>query len=125
MNANKTRFLRLNSLVAYLQSERDGDEVFIKYKGDKVAPVDATYYPMPTGPLELNIEIPLDPSQEWAELELWDHDILTSDDYLGTFRLKVDEVADGFTAELSAKQEPETRYVLNWGLIEKRPDATL
>src|SRR4051812_7955149 len=114
----KSRFLRINSLVSYVPSEDDGDEIYITYNGEKVAPADSTYYKMPNGELEVNVDIPLDQSQEWAELELWDHDVLSKNDQLGTFRLKVDEVDDGFSAELIQK-EPRSRYVLNWGVIEK------
>ena len=114
----KTRFLRQKSLVSYVPSEDDGDEVYITYKGKKIAPAESTYYEMPHGELDLNIDIPLDPSQEWAVLDLWDHDVLSKNDQLGTFKLKVDEVDEGFSAELIQK-EPRSRYVLNWGVIEK------
>jgi hypothetical protein len=114
----KSRFLRLNSLVSYVPSEDDGDEIYITYKGERVAPTASTYYKMPHGELEINIDIPLDQSQEWVELELWDHDVLSKNDHLGMFKLKVDEVDDGFSAELIQK-EPRSRYVLNWGVIEK------
>jgi hypothetical protein len=117
----KSRFLRLHSLVSYVPSEDDGDEIYIKYKGEKIAPTGSTYYKMPHGELALNIEIPLEQSQEWAELELWDHDVLSRNDQLGSFKLKVDEVDDGFSAELIQK-EPRSRYVLNWGVVE-RSDA--
>lgn len=114
----KSRFLRLNSLVSYVPSEDDGDEIYIMYRGEKIAPTASTYYKMPHGELALNIEIPLDHAQEWVELELWDHDMLSRNDQLGTFKLKVDEVDDGFSAELIQK-EPRSRYVLNWGVVER------
>ncbi len=120
--STKIRFLVLNSLVSYVPSEDDGDEIYITYKGKKVAPTDSSYYKMPHGELALDVEIPLEQSQEWAELELWDHDVLSSNDQLGSFRLKVDEVDDGFSAELIQK-EPRSRYVLNWGVIQKSAPA--
>jgi hypothetical protein len=119
MMPNKTRFLRLRSLVAYLQSESNGDEIYIKYKDKKIAPVDTKFYKMPQGPLELNIEIELDKSDEWVELELWDYDVLSPNDFLGNFKLMVDELSEDFTAELIRTEDPKARYVLNWAVIER------
>ncbi|HEX8038251.1 MAG TPA: hypothetical protein VF490_03850, partial [Chryseosolibacter sp.] len=113
--STKSKFLVLHSLVSYMPSEDDGDEIYITYKGKKVAPKGSSYYRMPNGELAINVEIPLAQSEEWAELELWDHDLLSRNDQLGSFRLKVDEVDDGFSAELIQK-EPRSRYVLNWGV---------
>lgn len=121
--STKSKFLVLHSLVSYMPSEDDGDEIYITYKGKKVAPTDSSYYrSLPNGELALRVEIPLEPSEEWAELELWDHDLLSRNDLLGSFRLKVDEVDDGFTAELIQK-EPRSRYVLNWGVVQRSAPA--
>jgi len=118
--APKNKFLRLDSLVAYLQTESDGDEIFLKYNDEKIAPADAKFMKMSRDPVPLNIEIELADDQKWVELELWDYDRFTPNDNLGKFRLLVDEVAENFTAELVRGQEAEGRYVLNWSVIERR-----
>lgn len=117
--APKNKFLRLDSLVAYLQTESDGDEIFLKYNDEKIAPADAKFMKMSRDPVPLNIEIELADDQKWVELELWDYDRFTPNDNLGKFRLLVDEVAENFTAELVRGQEAEGRYVLNWSVIER------
>jgi hypothetical protein len=115
--AQKMKFLRLESLVAYLQTESDGDEIFIKYNDEKIAPADAKFIKMSKDPVPLNVEIPLDETQKWVELELWDYDRFTPNDNLGTFKLLVDEAAENFTAELVRDKSSDGRYVLNWSVI--------
>lgn len=126
--AQKRRFLRLESLVAYLQTERDGDEIFIKFKGEKIVPADAKFIRMTKDPVPLNTEVELDQKEKWIELELWDYDRFTPNDSLGKFTLLVDQAAENFTAELVRNQESDARYVLNWSVIErmnnKKPSAS-
>jgi hypothetical protein len=117
--APKTKFLRLESLVAYRQSERDGDEIFIKYKDEKIAPKDAKFLRLAKDPLTLNVEIELDNDQKWVELELWDYDRFSPDDSLGKFKLLVDQVAETFTAELVREKDSDGKYILNWSVIER------
>ena len=118
--AQKQKFLRLDSLVAFLQTEKDGDEIFIKYNGQKIVPSEAKFIRMTTDePVPLQVELPLDQTQQWVELELWDYDRFSANDHLGNFRLLVDEVAENFTAELRREAESEGKYVLNWSVIER------
>jgi hypothetical protein len=116
---NKTRFLRLQSLVPYLQTEDDGDEVFIKYKNKKIAPADAKFYKVTTAPVQMNIEIELGKTDKWAELELWEYDHFSPNDSLGHFKLLVDQASNNFTAELIRKSDSSGKYALNWEIVER------
>lgn len=115
----KKRFLRLQSLVAFRQSEKDGDEIFIKYNDEKIAPKDAKFIRMTKEPVPLDVEIELRADQKWVELELWDYDRFSPNDNLGTFKLLVDEAAEDFTAELRSGEDSEGKYVLNWSVVER------
>jgi hypothetical protein len=117
--ANKTRFLRLGSLVSYVQAETDGDEIFIRYKKKKIAPAKSKFYKISNEPVQLNIEVPLEKSEKWVELELWEYDRLTPNDALGHFKLLVDQASDTFTAELIRKEDSGAKYVLHWEIIER------
>lgn len=116
---NKTRFLRLQSIVPYVQTEKDGDEIFIKYKDKKIAPADEKYYKVTGEPITIDIEVPLQKADKWVELELWEFDHLSPNDSLGHFRLLVDQASDNFTAELIRNKESTAKYVLNWEIIER------
>lgn len=118
--SQKKRFLRLDSLVAYVQTEADGDEIFIKYNDEVVAPVESRFIRMTKEPASLNVEIELQESVKWAELELWDYDHLSPNDCLGKFRLFVEDTGENFSAELAKNNGSEARYVLNWSVVERR-----
>ena len=115
----KKRFLRLESIVSYVQTERDGDEIFIKYNDKKVAPVDAKFVKMSKDPVPLEVEIELGTNEKWVELELWEHDHFSPNDSLGSFKLLVDQASDTFTAELVRNKDSDARYVLNWSVIDR------
>ena len=122
--SEKKRFLRLDSIVAYLQTEVDGDEIFIKYNDQVVAPVESKYIKMTKEPAPLNVEVPLDETTKWVELELWDYDHFSPNDRLGKFRLFVEDAGEGFSAELAKDKAAEARYVLNWSVIERRNNTS-
>ena len=123
--AVKTRILRIQSLVAYLQSESDGDEVFLRYKNKKIAPLKKKFYKMTREPLEINAEIKLDGSEKWVELELWEYDLLLPNTCLGEFKLLVGQQSDSFSAELVRETDSQARYVLNWELLLKMEKKTV
>lgn len=102
-----------------MQTELDGDEVFIKYKDEKVVPAEGRYIKLAKEPVPLEVEIPLEQSEQWVELELWDYDHFSPNDSLGKFRLLVDEVAENFTAELAPSRDSIARYVLGWSVVER------
>ena len=116
----KKRYLRLDSIVAYMQTEDDGDEIFIKYNDEKVAPKDAKFVrTIHQQPVPLDVEIELSGENQWVELELWDYDLFSANDSLGTFRFLVDEVAEDFSSELLRGDGSEARYVLHWSVVER------
>ena len=123
--AVKTRILRIQSLVAYLQSESDGDEVFLRYKNKKIAPLKKKFYKMTREPLEINAEIKLDGSEKWVELELWEYDLLLPNTCLGESKLLVGQQSDSFSAELVRETDSQARYVLNWELLIKMEKKTV
>lgn len=118
--AQKKRFLRLDSIVAYMQTEMDGDEIFIKFQGEKIAPRGEKFIKMSKEPVALDVEVPVG-DDLWVELELWDYDHFSPNDILGKFKLLADEVSDGFSAELlTNKGAEQARYVLNWSVVERK-----
>lgn len=117
---DKKKFLLLESLISYVQSESDGDEIYIKYKNEKIAPGDGKYIKMSRGiPVPVNVEIEIDKADTWVELELWDYDLLSPNDSIGKFRLLVDEAGENFSTELKKSDDTDAQYVLNWSVVER------
>lgn len=125
--AVRTRFLRLQSLIAYLQTEKNGDEIFISFKGKKIAPAKEKFYRIDDVPVEINMELKLNKEDKWIDLELWEYNALMPNVFLGNFRLLVDQHSDTFTAELIRENNTKAKYALTWELtsrlVEKKKKA--
>jgi hypothetical protein len=117
--AVRTRFLRLQSLIAYLQSEKNGDEIFISFKGEKIAPASEKFYRITAIPVELDIELKLNKEDKWIDLELWEYNAFLPNVFLGNFKLLVDQHSDVFTAELIRENKTQAKYALTWELVSR------
>jgi hypothetical protein len=117
---DKKKFLRLESLISYVQSESDGDEIYIKHNDQKIAPAEGRYIKMSRGvPVALDVEVDIADTETWVEFELWDYDLLSMNDIIGKFRLLVDEEGEHFSTELKRSDDTEAQYVLNWSVIRR------
>ena len=117
--AVRTRFLRLQSLIAYLQSEKNGDEIFINFKGKKIAPASEKFYRVADVPVDLDVELKLNKEDKWIDLELWEYNAFLPNIFLGNFKLLVDQHSDTFTAELIRENNTQAKYALTWELVSK------
>ncbi|QSE96149.1 hypothetical protein [Fulvivirga lutea] len=112
--AEITYQLRLLKLHCYRQEESDGDEVFIKYKKEKIWPLKSKYESMKEGSLDVNVDIAGLESGTEVEIELWDYDLLTPNDKLGTFKMLVNEKGGPFKTDLLVELGEDAKYSLEW-----------
>ncbi|MEQ8927836.1 MAG: hypothetical protein RLO81_18615 [Fulvivirga sp.] len=112
--AETTYQLRLLKLHCYRQEESDGDEVFLKYKNEKIWPLNSKYESMKEGSQVVNVDIAGLISGTQMEIELWDYDLLTPNDKLGTFNMLINEKGGPFTTDLRTTNEEEAKYSLEW-----------
>ena len=114
----KTRSIRLISIDCKLPDEIDKDEMYLKYKGKKIWPSGIIYYRVDTGdtaPVNLTMEVP----EGWNEIELWDFDYLSRNDFLGIFRFNVDDEVGVYTNSMDLVEEGSTAsYILYWEILE-------
>jgi hypothetical protein len=111
--------LQLNKLNCYVSDEADADEVFLKYAHKKIWPVKHHYESMNKGTLDLDVELKDLPPHTVIEIELWDYDLLSANDLLGTFRITADKAGGPFNTDLipNKKIGDRARYNLEWQLI--------
>ncbi len=111
------RKIRLNRIHCILPDEIDKDEMYLKYKGKKIWPEGAVYYRLDTGDVVL-ADLTMEVDEGWVEIELWDFDYLTRNDFLGVFRFKVDDQPGVYTNSMKQKEENSTAsYVLDWEIL--------
>lgn len=110
--------IKLKSITCYLPSETDKDEIFLKYRGDKIWPEKTKFLRIDTDET-LNINLTLDATSIWMEIELWEYDYLSKNDHLGDFVFKSSNYAGEYTNELKVSDEftGKAKYSLLWELI--------
>ena len=111
--------IRLNRVHCTLPDEIDKDEMYLKYEGKKIWPKGSIYYRVDTGdtaPIGLTMEV----EDGWAEIELWDFDYLSRNDFLGTFRFKVDDTPGDYSNSMILVEKNSTAsYILEWEILTK------
>lgn len=104
----------LKSLTCHLSSERDGDEIYLKYKNKKIWP-DVRYKVFKSrDEIALNVNLDLIDNSEPVTIELWEKDLL-KDDFLGSFQFVPFGPTGEFTVDLKKKNITDMqRYSLIW-----------
>ena len=117
----ETLTLRLRQLFCYFYEESDGDEVFLKINGKKVWPVDKRWHHMKDETVELNLEIPGFQVNDKFDLEVWDFDYLSPNDYMGKMTMLMDKPGGPYTTDMQlADPDQIARYSVTWEIIEQK-----
>ena len=106
--------VKLLTLHCHISDESDLDEVYLKFDGKKIWPVSGKYQKMDLGETVLNISITRVTKGAIVEIELWDYDILSKDDNLGSFHLNLDSFGGGFSTEMKKISKTQASYSLDW-----------
>jgi len=112
--------LKLLRLHCYVVEENEYDDVFLKYNGEKIWPQDKKMQPvMMDTTTELNLTITNLSLYQQVEIEVWDWDMLTPNDRLGTFSLIIDGEDDQFSTDMiqNEKETRKAKYTLDWVLV--------
>ena len=114
-----TLTLQILKLNCYVSDESDADEVFLKIKNKKIWPLHHHYESMKKGSLDVNVDVKELAVNSMVEIELWDYDLLSANDLLGTFRLLVDKTGGPYNTDLTLNKQDSNRarYNLEWQLI--------
>ena len=106
--------LRITHIKCLVNDEIDGDEIYFKYKEKKIWPKGLFRF-IKTGQevvVDIGMEVPED---EFTVIELWEYDLLSKNDYMGTFEMKVNEEGGPFTTSMKPKgNEFLASYLLTW-----------
>lgn len=110
--------IKLNSIQCNVPDEIDKDEMYLKHDGKKIWPEGALYHRVDTGDVA-EINLAFDVPEGWCEIELWDFDYMSRNDFLGKFRFKVDGEAGEYTNTMNLVEKGSTAsYFLKWEILE-------
>ncbi len=108
--------VQLKSIICILNDEIDKDEVYLKMNGKKIWPKGAAYKSMDSGE-KVDMSLQFDVPEGEINIELWDFDLLSKNDLLGTFKLQVDDRKGNYAANMILKDPTSTaNYVLDWAI---------
>lgn len=112
--------IKLNSIMCECPEETDKDEIYLIYKGQKIWPSDKKFLKIDTDE-ELAIGLKTQVTKlGWMSIELWEYDLTTRNDHLGTFHLEIDSDEPSKNTAILTRNEAEANragYMLNWEVI--------
>lgn len=110
----------INSIICEQPQETDKDEIYLVFKGKKVWPRDQKFFKIDVDDtLEVGMKMKIN-GKGWLKLELWEYDLTSKDDHLGTFHLKIDDSTGEFS-EMLTNTDPKSpvSYFLNWKIEQE------
>ncbi|MDH5604447.1 MAG: C2 domain-containing protein [Cyclobacteriaceae bacterium] len=112
MQKNITYTLNLIKLNCYLADESDADEIFIKHDGKKIWP-EGKYVKIKDGSMDIKREIKVEKGKS-VVFEIWDYDLFTPNDLLGTVTIAADNMGGPYTSDMVKKDQGNSRYSIQW-----------
>jgi len=122
MKAARKISFKLNSIKCLLNSEYQGDEIYVRYDGKKIWPEDRKWHRMRSGDEAiLNIILPVENIGRKVDLELWENDFLRHS-RLGSFIFLLDSLGGPFTVDMFQK-DGKAKYSLVWEALYSKQMA--
>ena len=94
--------LRLTSITCEMPEETDKDEIYLMFQGQKIWPPTKKFQQIDVDE-EIDLDVQLRVSDDWAEIELWEYDYTSKNDHLGTFHIRTDDLGS-FTEILTTNE---------------------
>lgn len=115
----KTYTVLLTNLHCYLVEEHGFDDVYLKYKGKKIWPKEKKHAISMDTTTELNLPLKGLIEKQQIVIELWDWDLVSANDKLGTFTLLAEGAPGSFSTDMvqNKKETKKAKYTLNWEVL--------
>lgn len=105
---------RLLTLLAFYQTEGDGDEIFLRIGKERVWPIAGRYKKMAEPMVNLGLTFDSITLGETIELELWEYDHIFSSNCLGKFKLMIDSKGGPYTTDMVRHSNEYANYSIVW-----------
>ncbi len=116
----KTYTLTLARLHCYFVEEHQFDDVYLKFNGKKIWPTGKKQQPiMMDTTTDLNIEIEGLVKNQKIVIELWDWDLISPNDKLGTFTMEIGGEPGLFHTDMAQnkRETKKAKYTIDWEAI--------
>ncbi|MFT6866977.1 MAG: Ca2+-dependent lipid-binding protein [Cyclobacteriaceae bacterium] len=114
-------FLKISSIVCEVPEESDKDEIYLMFRDKKIWPQNQKYFKIDVDEI-LSIDLKISISSPGnLKLELWEYDVTSKNDHLGTFQLDIQSLEAGKFTELLIRDEKGAKrasYYLNWEISD-------
>lgn len=107
--------LKLSSITCMVPDESDKDELYLKLNGRKIWPKKSKYHRIDTDEtVKINMRFRV--TEGRIALEVWDYDLASKDDHLGTFFFAVKNKSGRYSELMTNNMEvsEHASYLLNW-----------
>ncbi|MEQ8241115.1 MAG: hypothetical protein RIA69_18000 [Cyclobacteriaceae bacterium] len=112
--------IKLTSILCECPEESDKDEIYLKFGDQKIWPIGKKFIKIDTDE-ELVIGLKTKVTKiGWMTIELWEYDLTSSNDHLGTFHLEINsDEPETKTTILSRNEDfsQKASYMLNWEVL--------
>jgi hypothetical protein len=98
--------------------EHKYDDVYLKFDGEKIWPPEKKQQPVfMDSETELGVNIPGLKEGDKVKIELWDWDLLSPDDLLGTFEMVI-AYGGPYTTDMTRnlRETKKAKYTLEWNV---------
>jgi len=111
--------IKLLSITCHQPSETDKDEIYLKFRTEKIWPSGAKFVKIDTNDT-VDVNLVLDISTISVEIELWEYDYLKKDDHLGDFIFMSSNYSGQYSSELKVSDEwvGKTKYTLRYEILK-------
>lgn len=103
--------VRLKSLMCFVKDEDKFDNIYIKYKKEKIWPSGKKHAAVSVSSAELNVDAFGITAKEGLTLETWDYDQLSPNNPLGKTKIIRNQASDPYTIDITSASDKEVaRY---------------
>lgn len=116
MTSDRKLLIKILYLHCFVTDEMGFDELYLTWNGKRIWPDDHKFSRVKKGRTDINVEITHLGMGSRLELELWDYDYVSANDFLGRITVIADEPGGPYTTDM-VPNKTETRkakYALEW-----------
>ena len=116
MPIKRTLLVKILFLNCFITDEIGFDDIFLMLNNEKIWPPDKRQQSVKPGRTSIDLEILNLQKGTRLNIEIWDYDIISSNDKLGIFPIHIDEPGGPFVTDMIANsnETDKAKYSIEW-----------